>query len=56
MAKLAVVRIEAAIAAFRDGKDLSAAANYEARLAKAHALATALATDAASLTPQQASA
>lgn len=56
MAKLAVVQIEAAIAAFRDGRDLSAAANYEAGLAKAQALAALLAHDAASLTPRQASA
>ena len=56
MAKLAAVQIEAAITAFREGKDLAAAANYEARLAKAHALAAALAKDEASLTPQQASA
>ncbi len=55
-AKLAVVQIEAAIAAFRDAKDLSAAANFEARLAKARALAAVLANDAASLTPRQASA
>ncbi len=56
MAKLAVIRIEAAITAFRAGKDLAAAANYEARLARAHALAAALVKDEASLTPQQASA
>jgi tetratricopeptide (TPR) repeat protein len=56
MAQLAISRIEAAIAEFRDGKDLHAAANYEARLVKAHDLAAALAKDGVSLTPRQASA
>ncbi len=48
MAKLAVKRIEAAILAFSDGNDLRAANSYEARLAKAHALAKALAKHGAS--------
>ena len=56
IAQLAVFRVEAAVAAFRECKEPGPAAVHEAWLAKARALAAAPAKDPDSLTLRPASA